>query len=233
MRDLFDTTDYQVFYEASIWEDYEDFVYFIQRNRHEKAVEIASRESIDSNEIIRPSGDTVMHVWAEFGREKLFEHFAKKGGDHYMKNYAGETPFHIAAREGKLTILEFYLKNYEINIDVKTKDGWTPFHYASFNGYTTTMEYLIKNGADINMVDKFNRTALHWAARFENGQTVDKLLKLKINYSIQDIEGNTAFDIARSKKFYEVAWMINEFHIAKSQDHARKITMMKNARKIK
>lgn len=62
MRDLFDTTDYQVFYEASIWEDYEDFVYFIQRNRHEKAVEIASRESIDSNEIIRPSGDTVMHV---------------------------------------------------------------------------------------------------------------------------------------------------------------------------
>ena len=76
MQDLFDTIDYQIFCEALIWDDYEDLSYFIQRNRYETAVEIVSLESIDSNKIIRLSGDTVKHVWAEFGRSKLFEHFA-------------------------------------------------------------------------------------------------------------------------------------------------------------
>lgn len=205
LRDLFENTEYKVFYEASIWEEYEDFVYFIQRNRHEKVLELAHREGIGSNEIIRPSGDTVMHVCAEFGREKLFEYFAKKGGDHNRRNYANETPFHVAAREGKITIVKFYMENYEVNVDVKMTDGWTPFLYSAFNGYTATMEYLVKQGADVNAVDRFNRSALHWAVRFENKDVVEKLLKLKVNYLLQDLEGNTAFDIARSKKYYEIA----------------------------
>ena len=229
-RDLFENDEYKVFFESSIWEEYEDFVYYIQRGRHDKVLEIARRESIDPNEIIRPSGDTVLHVCAEFGRLQMFEFFAKKGGNHAQRNYASEIPFHIAAREGKMDILQFYLANFDMDIDIKMTDGWTAFHYAAFNGYTATMEYLADNGSNVNNVDRFKRTALHWAARFDNKLTVEKLLKMKINYMAQDVEGNTAFDIARNKKYYEVSCLINDFHISKSKDRARKIEIMKNSR---
>lgn len=196
-------------------------------------MEVARRESIDPNEVIRPSGDTVLHICAEFGRQKLLEYFIKKGGHYLHKNYWGETPFHIAAREGKMEILQFYLGNFDIEIDHKMSDGWTAFHYSAFNGYTTTMEYLVTNGANVNMTDKFKRTALHWAARFDNKLAVEKLLKLKINYQAQDVEGNTAFDIGRNKKFYEVTCLINDFHIAKCKDIARKLEIMKNSKSKK
>jgi ankyrin repeat protein len=79
------------------------------------------------------------------------------------------------------------------------KDGWTAFHYAAFNGYSSTMEFLLDHGSSLNKQDKFNRTALHWAARFDNHQVVQKLLDLGIQYGVKDNEDNTAFDIARMK----------------------------------
>jgi len=172
-----------------------------------------------------------MHVCAEFGREKLFEHFARKGGDHVCLNYANETPFHVAAREGKVSILRFYLDNYEINIDMKMKDGWTAFNYAAFNGYTATMEYLLKMGAYINETDNFKRTALHWAAKSECKEVVQKLLDNRADYTLVDIEGNTAFDIARYLKYYEIACLINDHHVLDSHDKARKRNMMQNRNK--
>ena len=69
-----------------------------------------------------------------------------------------------------------------------------------------TLNYLfIFLGANVNITDKFQRTALHWAARFDNKLAVQKLLKLRVNYQAKDIEGNTAFDIARHKKYYEIS----------------------------
>jgi hypothetical protein len=58
----FENEEYQVFHETSVYEEYEDLVYFIRRNHHDKVLEFTRRESIDANEVIRPSGDTVMHV---------------------------------------------------------------------------------------------------------------------------------------------------------------------------
>lgn len=33
------------------------------------------------------------------------------------RNYADETPFHLAAREGKLNIMQFYLDTFQFDID--------------------------------------------------------------------------------------------------------------------
>ena len=55
---------------------------------------------------------------------------------------AKETPFHLAAREGKLEIVKYYLDSFSIQIDHEMIDGWTALHYASLNGYTNTLEFL-------------------------------------------------------------------------------------------
>lgn len=46
-----------------------------------------------------------MHLCAEVGNEYLFNYFLSLKGDILSRNYADETPFHLAAREGKLNIL--------------------------------------------------------------------------------------------------------------------------------
>mgnify|MGYP002371326342 CR=1 FL=1 len=80
-----------------------------------------------------------------------------------MKNYASETPFHVAAREGKVEILKIFLDTYSFAIDLTMIDGWTALHYAALNGYTRTIEFLVERGANIDSLDKFKRTPLHWA----------------------------------------------------------------------
>jgi ankyrin repeat protein len=68
-------------------------------------------------------------------------------------------------------------------------DGWTPFIYAAVNGYLITVEMLHKEGnCNINDYDKFQRTALHWAARYNNRQMVRKLLDIGVNFKLRDVE---------------------------------------------
>jgi len=77
MKNMLTKKDYSFYYEASVWDQYEDFVYAVQRGKVDKAIIIAKQEQISMDEMIRPSGDTVMHVSAEYGNEQLFNHFLK------------------------------------------------------------------------------------------------------------------------------------------------------------
>jgi ankyrin repeat protein len=58
-----------------------------------------------------------MHVCAEAGNEQLFNYFLSIKGDYMSRNYADETPFHLAAREGKLNILQIYFDQFQFDID--------------------------------------------------------------------------------------------------------------------
>ena len=57
------------------------------------------------------------------------------------------------------------------------KDGWTALMYASMNGYSWIVDYLVKEcDAEINILDRNEKNALHWAARFNNEKVVEKLI---------------------------------------------------------
>jgi ankyrin repeat protein len=72
---------------------------------------------------------------------------------------------------------EKYLTEKSFKINHSSIDGWTALHYASNNGYLSVIEVLIKDfHADINAVDRLGRSALHWACRFNNEQSTEKLL---------------------------------------------------------
>jgi hypothetical protein len=53
-----------------------------------------------------------MHVCAASGNLSLFLHFLTEKGDFMCRNYADETPFHMAAREGKLSMLKLYFDTF-------------------------------------------------------------------------------------------------------------------------
>ena len=78
------------------------------------------------------------------------------------------------------------------------KDGWTALMYAAMNGYSSIVNFLVtKCEADINIVDRLGRNALHWASRYNNKKVVEMLLKLKVSFDELDIEKNNPIDIAK------------------------------------
>ena len=141
---------------------------------------------------LRKNGDTILHICAEYGQAKLFKYFKTKlGCDNDVKNRLDETPFIVAAREGRILILKEYYDNIGIgnfNMDTRTTDGWTAFNYACINGFKNTIEYLHKKRVNVHTSDKIKRTALHWAARFDNAEIAELLLSFNLNPAALDYE---------------------------------------------
>jgi ankyrin repeat protein len=82
-------------------------------------------------------------------------------------------------------------------VDMKSKDGWTALMYASMNGFVSIVDLLVAKGrADVNNTDRLHRTALHWAARFNNVKVAQKLLSLRVKVDSLDIESISAGELA-------------------------------------
>ena len=61
------------------------------------------------------------------------------------------------------------------------KDGWNAFLYACFNGFGDIASYLANScHANINVVDKNLKNALHWSCRCNNSKITRLLLDLGI-----------------------------------------------------
>jgi len=98
-------------------------------------------------------------------------------------------------------LIKYIIDNHrsKVELDCRMQDDWTPFFYAAVNGYMLTAEVLAKHGkCKVNAVDKLNRTALHWAARYNNRAMVKLLLDLGVKPDAIDIEGLTAYELAKS-----------------------------------
>lgn len=80
-----------------------------------------------------------------------------------MENASMETPLHIAARSGRLDIVQKLLR-CGVSVTAKTKDGSRPLHYAAAFGQTHVLEALVHAGCEIDAKDDAQNTPLHLAA---------------------------------------------------------------------
>ena len=92
----------------------------------------------------------------------------------------GRTCLHFAASRGNLEVLS-YLVGRVSSEDVEKKDiqRRTPFHYAAESSRASrVIDVLVDRGCNTQAVDNNERTALHWAARWNNDKAVKKLIAL-------------------------------------------------------
>ena len=130
-----------------------------------------------------------MHLCAEYGQAKLFENLKNSlNCELDIKNNLEETPFTVAAREGRINILRLFYNRWpdQFNPDLRTQDGWTAFNYACINGFLNTIQFLYDKGVNVHTSDRIRRTSLHWAAKFNNYQVVELLLKLNLSLAKRD-----------------------------------------------
>ena len=90
----------------------------------------------------------------------------------------GRTCLHFAASRGNLAVLSYLVKQVSPE-DLEKKDirGRTPFHYAAESSRAAgVIDTLVGSGCNIYAVDDTGRTALHWAARWNNLKAIKKLM---------------------------------------------------------
>ena len=56
-----------MYFEDSVKEEYEELVYLISRGKYDAVLAMIQEMNFDVKSDIRPTGDTIMHVCAEFG----------------------------------------------------------------------------------------------------------------------------------------------------------------------
>jgi uncharacterized protein len=109
----------------------------------------------------------------------------------------GFTILHLAATEDQ-TEIQTILIQAGANVNAKTKDGFTPLHMASVPEFA---ELLLRNGADANARALNGDTPLHSiAAETDKTDVMEVLLKFGANPKLINKSGQTALDIAKSRK---------------------------------
>ena len=82
----------------------------------------------------------------------------ESGVDPNCVNEDGDTPLHIAAKNGNEACVRVFLK--KVNLNQGNKWGNTPLHFATDGGCVSCVELLLKEGADPNCVNKAEQRPL-------------------------------------------------------------------------
>ncbi|XP_032086775.1 NF-kappa-B inhibitor alpha [Thamnophis elegans] len=126
---------------------------------------------------------TPLHLAAITDQPEIAESLLKAGCDAEIRDFRGNTPLHIACKQGSLrgvNVLIQYCQKPQLHslLQAANYSGHTCLHLASIQGYLAIVERLLSLGADVNAQEPCNgRTALHLAVDLQNEGLVSLLLK--------------------------------------------------------
>ncbi|WP_128896860.1 ankyrin repeat domain-containing protein [Longirhabdus pacifica] len=131
------------------------------------------------------------------GDKQALQQIINKGFDINTTNKIGDTLISLAAQWDKETVQ--MLEEAGANLDQLNSKGLTSLMLAAQNGDTEMVSYLLQAGANIDVLSQKiyeDTTALMFAAEQGHSKVVQKLIDKGANLNLQDVEGNTALNIA-------------------------------------
>ncbi|KFY26737.1 hypothetical protein V491_01191 [Pseudogymnoascus sp. VKM F-3775] len=118
--------------------------------RDKEVVTILLDNGANLTEVTHPEGMTALHFAARGGYGDIVELLLKRGADITSGNQAGESPFHVAAREGKLAAVRVLIGQKGVNIRAKDNEGWVAAHRAAWNGHRDVLQLLMARDAHLD-----------------------------------------------------------------------------------
>ncbi|WP_265017735.1 MULTISPECIES: ankyrin repeat domain-containing protein [unclassified Wolbachia] len=116
----------------------------------------------------------------------------------------GITLLYLAAKNGRINLVRYFIDEKRANVHEKTNNGQTPLHSAARNGHKDVVEALLEKGANIHEKDNNGYTPLHLAAYSGHKDVVEALLKKGANVDEKQDNGAVPLLFASSKGHQDV-----------------------------
>ncbi|KAJ5066079.1 palmitoyltransferase hip14 [Anaeramoeba ignava] len=153
-----------------------------------------------------------IHYAAITGDVRKIHLLVSNGAKPDIQNIDGLNALHMAAQEGYILACH-YLLNSEytrdhLHVNMGDTANTTPLHWASYTGKIDTVFYLLKNGASVDAVDIYGRTALHIACSQNHYEIVQQLVIHGSDLSVKNNEEKTPLASAQEKNYNEIVFYL-------------------------
>lgn len=142
------------------------------------------------------------------------------GADIEARDSKGDTPLHIASREGFDDIAMILLaptstasQRTSQDFEARNYDGQTCLHLAAENTHLPIIRLLVMSGANLNTQDgKSGKTVIHYAAETGNTLLLDFLLQYDtINIHSRTYSGLTAIMLADGRNYHDIVHQLQKY----------------------
>lgn len=168
-----------------------------------QAAQVLVRWNADLNIQESSYGYTAMHTAVYYGHDDITKLLIQAGAKVNIQDYSGNTVLHYAANAKYVSSGMIFVA---IGLPV----------LALFNRYypeqDTIVKLLIAAGADVNVVNNKNQTALWNSVENEFYKVTELLLKAHAFVNKRDNEGKTVFDYTQNKKLLK---LLHKFSVTK------------------
>uniref|UniRef100_UPI00398E4B72 neurogenic locus notch homolog protein 1-like n=1 Tax=Pristiophorus japonicus TaxID=55135 RepID=UPI00398E4B72 len=166
------------------------------------------------------TGETALHLAARYARSDAAKRLLESSANANIQDNMGRTPLHAAVAADAQGVFQILIRNRATDLDARMHDGTTPLILAARLAVEGMVEELVNCHADVNAVDDFGKSALHWAAAVNNVEATMVLLKNGANKDMQDNKEETPLFLAAREGSYETGKLLLE-HFANREitDH--------------
>ncbi|KAK9442279.1 Ankyrin repeat-containing domain protein [Metarhizium brunneum] len=133
------------------------------------------------------------------GHASILERLLKHGIRNTVVDEEGNTPLHVAAREGHVGVILMLPDTPQFAVNPENAQGWTPLHLAANFGKLRTVKELLKLGVGIELVTDNNDTPLLLAAAGGHRLTARELIEKAPDAKSRNREGREAINVAAKR----------------------------------
>ncbi|PSN42764.1 hypothetical protein C0J52_10668 [Blattella germanica] len=106
---------------------------------------------------------TPLHCASFEGHIEVVKALIQKGADATLEDQEGDTPLHLAARNGHDLVCARLMECQGVDFNARNRHLRTPLHCASSCGQVEVVKVLLERGADAKLRDRDDNLAMHCA----------------------------------------------------------------------
>uniref|UniRef100_G3VUW0 Uncharacterized protein n=1 Tax=Sarcophilus harrisii TaxID=9305 RepID=G3VUW0_SARHA len=186
--------DVEKVFFACVWIRFQDLtpLHLACANGYPDVVSLLIERKCELNLLDNDSRTPLMKA-IECQQEECATILLEHGADPNLKdNKNNNALHHIASGQSKFMAEKLIKHNIDIEAKNQVEEDLTPLLLAIIRNNIKMADILLKNGANVNALDNYKRTALMIAVSVESIDLVTLLLQNNADYTLQDIDGWTA-----------------------------------------